>query len=592
MSGPSSAPRAALLLALLTASPPLVAAPTTDTLRSDLLKVDTLVRKSQRKAAPAGAKDTDALVDTFREGPDAMTTAACVKEKGGDLTCEINDYSLHALTAANVENLQLLGGESMKGVFALRKAGDATLATDFEAYCYALQSPKLFAMPASSPFANTAFEDAFKKTLGDRCRTPTVANARAFIAAALPLLEKTCQIENEGGRRQRLKFISENKWRGELGECDPARYDLHYRIAEKTGELTRTGVVPKGGDKCEDVFGDPLAALGADDGDDGDEETKAAPKKDPKPPVTMRQGLFDTAACEQVRWSETFAFMTINLDDGRKKSDAVDPRYETAMMALFEGELETARKGFLEILNRDPQNGFARLGLGVTRERLGETDEGIKEFDLALKTLKGQKIGHSLDGRAIALLHRGATRFEKGKAKEALVDFQEAAAIEPTSFDAHFWSAVALAELKRDKEAVVAFDRALSLRASFERVTDWVFGEFGDAESMLADFVTPPAEEMLNAAAWRLAVSKDSAARNGARALKYVKEALELVEGNNGRYLDTLAVAYAASGKFKEAVEAEQQAIEVIAAEGAEADERAAMEKRLALYKDGKTYME
>ena len=51
-------------------------------------------------------------------------------------------------------------------------------------------------------------------------------------------------------------------------------------------------------------------------------------------------------------------------------------------------------------------------------------------------------------------------------------------------------------------------------------------------------------------------------------------------------------MAYAAAGKFKDAVDTESQAIEQVSADGAEADEKEAMESRLALYKGGKIYTE
>lgn len=577
-------PRSVWGLFFLCTVAPAAPAVTSEAVRADLMRVDALVRKSQRKAKAAAADD---LVDLFRESPSSVTTAACAQEKGGDLACEFTDYSLHALSATNVEDLQLLGGEAMKSLFALRKSDDKTLPTDFEVFCYATQMPKLFDVPAASPFANTAFDGAFRKALGTRCKEPTLANARAFLKEALPLLERTCQVESEGARRQILKNTGENKWEGVAGDCDGARYDLHYDRARKSGELTRIALVTKGGDKCEDVFGDPLG-----DKDDDDENAAAKKVQAPKAPVTLRQGLFDTAACEQLRWSETFPFLTINLDQGKKNAEGGDPRYEAAVNALFEGDYDAATKGLGEILKKDPGNGLARLALGVARERSGKVEDAVREFGAALGALKAKKIGHSVDGRAVALLHRGATRFEHGKPKEALADFVQAAALEPTSFDAHFWAAAALGELKRDKEAAAEFVRALALRQSFERVTEFVFGEFGDTESMLADFVTPAAAEMLNAAAWRFAVSRDAAVRDGARAVEFARQACDLVDNRNGRYLDTLAVAYAAAGKFKDAAETEAQALEQITSEGAEKDERGAMEKRLALYKDNKTYTE
>lgn len=574
----------ALALLVFTAPPPAQAL-SSDAVREDLLKVDALVRRSQRRTK---AITSDDLTQVFRESPTAVTVTACSRAKDkDDLLCEFNDYSLHALSAANVDDLQLLGGESLKSLFALRRSDPQTLPTDFEVFCYAVQVPKLFDVAATAPYANTAFETAFSKLVQPRCKTPDLASAQAFISEALPLLAKTCQIESDGARRQHLKAVGEHKWVGVTGDCDSARFDLHYERSKKTGDLTRTEQDVKGGDKCEDVFGDPLS-----DKIDDDNEPLKTKKSPPRPPLVLAKGSFETSACDYVRWSETFPFLTINLDDGAPKGEAADARYEAAMTALFENDYDTAIRELNIIVKGDARNGLAHMALGIAFERTGKVDAAVKEFTTSIPLVKGRKIGHTVDGQVVGFLHRGATNYEHGKAQAALDDFKQAAALEPTSFTAHFWSAAALGALKRDKEAVAAFQRALSLRQSFERVTEFIYGEFGDAESMLADFVTPPREEMLNAAAWRLAVSKDAAARDGAVAVAYAQQACELTDNHNGRYLDTLSVAYAAAGQFKEAIATQGQALEQLTAEGADKDELAATQARLALFKESKAFTE
>ncbi len=559
--------------------------------RDDLVAGDRLVRRSQQvtlagpksaaKAAVPSAKD-EVVYDFFRDGGDRLTRVACEAKEGGALDCDFSDYSLHALTDANVESLSLLGGETLKGFFALKKATDATLATDFEVFCHVFALPRLLPLPDGAPFANQGFDANFKKALEGRCKTPDLKAAKAFLAEAGPLVQRTCQLESEGGRRQILRADGDRKWRGAPGECDAVRYELVYDAAKKSGSLTRTPVPISGGDKCEDVFGDPLA---------GDEAAEAGGDK-ARSAATLVTGTFDLGACDTVRWSESFPFLTINLVEATKKPAEPDPRYEQGVLALFEGETAEASKQLSTLTDADPKNGMARLALGVALEREQKLDLAAKEFEAASGLLKGKKIGHSADGRVVAFVHYGAMRFESGKASEALPQFDKAIAIEPTSFNAHFWKAAALAELKRDKEAAQSFTRALALRQSFERVTEFVFGEFGDTESMLADFVTPAPDVMLNAAAWRLATSKDEGVRDPTKAIDLAKQALDMADQRSGRYLDTLASAYAAAGKFPEAVDYETRAIEELGAEGAEAEEKKAMEGRLALYKAGKSYQE
>ena len=558
--------------------------------RALLFETDALLRQAGR--AGAGVTGSPRILEIFKEDAANVTLAAC-RDRDARLVCDFGAYSARPLTESNVESYELLGGDPLRSVFALKKSGDAALVTDFEVFCFADRLPKLFKVPADVPFSNAAFEQALAKIIDEHCKKPDLANAKAFLLKAVPLLARTCEVEHESSRSQ-LMAKEAGVWRGAPGECDAARYDLTADNA-KTLSLARTPIEVSGGDRCEEVFGDPLAF-------DADDSDLAAGKgagsgSSAKMGVRMTPGFFDLAPCDYLRWGETIPIMAAGARSSTPEAKAKRPdsggdkRFEEGMMALFEGETDQAVTKLAALSKADPKHGMARLALGVARERKGEA-AAMADFTAAADLLRGKPLGHSLDGRAVALIHRAATEFTHQKGKEALADLDEAVRLEPAAFAAHYWRANVLVDLKRDAEAATAFRRAIALRQSFGRITEFVFGEFGDAESMLADFVTPPEEEMLNAAAWRLAVSKDPKARDGAAAVRFAKEAVDRSESRNGRYLDTLAVAYAASGSYKEAVETETHAIDELMTEGADPEEKAAMDARLKLFKTGKPYGE
>jgi tetratricopeptide (TPR) repeat protein len=121
--------------------------------------------------------------------------------------------------------------------------------------------------------------------------------------------------------------------------------------------------------------------------------------------------------------------------------------------------------------------------------------------------------------------------------------------------------------------------------------------------------------DVLNAAAWVLATSRDSQLRSPKLALELSKQACELTSSRNAMFLDTLAAAYAASGNFDQAVETQKQALkelETLTQDGPSktktwalnasgsflgpaffyAEQKPSWQKRLGMYAEGKPYLE
>ena len=73
----------------------------------------------------------------------------------------------------------------------------------------------------------------------------------------------------------------------------------------------------------------------------------------------------------------------------------------------------------------------------------------------------------------------------------------------------------------------------------------------------------PDDAELLDDTAWILATNPNPSFRNGAEAVELARHAVKLTAAQDPRLLDTLAAAYAEAGRFAEAVQAAQQAIDL-----------------------------
>ena len=122
------------------------------------------------------------------------------------------------------------------------------------------------------------------------------------------------------------------------------------------------------------------------------------------------------------------------------------------------------------------------------------------------------------------------------------------------------------------------------------------YGSLGDLTNEVAHFrivtgLKPDDVGLLNNLAWILASTSNENIRDGREAVKLAERACELTERREPVLLGTLAAAYAAMGRFNEAVKTAEQARALASAAG----QREVAEKNrqlLELYRAGKPYRE
>src|SRR5262249_46344085 len=106
------------------------------------------------------------------------------------------------------------------------------------------------------------------------------------------------------------------------------------------------------------------------------------------------------------------------------------------------------------------------------------------------------------------------------------------------------------------------------------------------ADFRIASRKHPQSPKAYNEAAWLLATCPDPSIRNAEEAVAIAEELQRLWP--SAEYLDTIAAAYAAAGKWKDAVATQQRAISLSGGDAARAEE---FQRRLVMYEKRQVYL-
>ncbi|MBU0678624.1 MAG: tetratricopeptide repeat protein [Verrucomicrobia bacterium] len=217
---------------------------------------------------------------------------------------------------------------------------------------------------------------------------------------------------------------------------------------------------------------------------------------------------------------------------------------------------EEAAFHYREALFRDESLLVARSNLGAILARQGRYDEAVEEF---------AKVLAAAPYSPAVLMNMGMTKAHLGQEKEALGYLRQSVANNPLNEKARATYAWLLNANGYPEEAVAEYETALQMK--------------GDLK------------EGLNGLAWILATSPETELRNPARAIELAEAAIELPQGRSAEVLDTLSAAYAADGRFDDAVKAAEEALSIVKEVGL-TDVAKDIEARLAGYRAGRAYID
>lgn len=253
---------------------------------------------------------------------------------------------------------------------------------------------------------------------------------------------------------------------------------------------------------------------------------------------------------------------------------------ELGQHASTRGDWPEAARQFRKAVELSPDHAAMRLNLALTLNRMGDARAALAELQAALRVDPRLARAHFMMG---TLLERS------GRDQEAIDRYTAAVAHDPSLSEAHFRLADALRRIGRLETSLSSYQRVLELDPNSEEA------RFGEAMALVQLARYQQAAERLRVAmnlnagqpafsqalARLLAASPDPQVRDGQRALDLVQTLAE--QHKTTSVAETMAMALAEVGRFREAVEWQRLAMSV-AADAGHADIARRMAANLALY--------
>jgi tetratricopeptide (TPR) repeat protein len=189
----------------------------------------------------------------------------------------------------------------------------------------------------------------------------------------------------------------------------------------------------------------------------------------------------------------------------------------------------------------------------------------------------------------------GGVSLHTGKLQEAIGYYEQALRINRHFAGAHKGLGVALERTGKMPEAARQYEQALQIKPEDAETHEFLgsalnrMGNINDATAQYdaALRIKPDYLEARNNLAWLLATHTPAEGGDPVRAVALAEQVCKLSENGMANYLDTLAAAYAAAGRFDDAVGAAQKAIDLARA-SSQTNLAEKIEGRVQLYRAGR----
>jgi len=221
----------------------------------------------------------------------------------------------------------------------------------------------------------------------------------------------------------------------------------------------------------------------------------------------------------------------------------------------------------------------------LTRIQVKHWQSSMTLFEYTLKVTKNNAIAENSYGCAL---------FEAGRTDEALLHLSKAVKISPIYLDARGNLGQVLLKQGKFNEAIACFNELLEMSPGDNRTTAYTllgaaYHKAGKYKQAIQSWtkameLEPNRVDILNNLAWLSATVNDVSLQDANKAIELAQRACELTEYKNPVTLDTLATAYAAAGRFSDAVKIDEQAINAAKARG-QKNLVSEIQSRIELYK-------
>jgi tetratricopeptide (TPR) repeat protein len=243
--------------------------------------------------------------------------------------------------------------------------------------------------------------------------------------------------------------------------------------------------------------------------------------------------------------------------------------YNLAHLLVGEGKLDDAIVHYEKALEIDPADAEAHNNLGVTLFAIGRVDDAIAHYRKALAVRPNY--GEASCNLADALI-------SMGDLDGAIARYSACLRLSPNQAEAHYNLASALLRKGRTDEAIINFQKVLQLRPDSADAHSNLGSALlarGRVRDAMAEYrealrLSPENSAAQSDLAWLLATSSDPSLRNGSEAVALAEKADSESSrgGNRPIVLRILAAAYAEAGRFAEAREAAERALQAAQTQG------------------------
>jgi tetratricopeptide (TPR) repeat protein len=276
---------------------------------------------------------------------------------------------------------------------------------------------------------------------------------------------------------------------------------------------------------------------------------------------------YQTALRYQPTFPEAHFFLGNALDEQGRLDEAI-AEYQKALwfkptqeqthifmgMALAkQKKYDEAMAHYTAALKLNPDSAVAQNNLARLLHTQGKLDEAVEHYNAALE----------IDPKlSLARNNLGILLIQKGNFKEGTVQLREAMRLDPTNSETRLNLAFALNQQQQWPEAVELFSKTVrgnlpDPKAHYEfavalahlKRTREAMSQYASALLIQPDF-----PDALDGLAWILSTDANPNFRNGTEAVKMSERACELTGKNDPVKLKTLAAAYAETGRFEEAM--------------------------------------
>jgi tetratricopeptide (TPR) repeat protein len=268
---------------------------------------------------------------------------------------------------------------------------------------------------------------------------------------------------------------------------------------------------------------------------------------------SIAENCYGYALVEEGRLNEA----VLHLSNALRINPAyTDARNNLGKILLKQGKLNEAIACFNELIKRGKETAEVHYSLALTLGMQRKYDDAIKHLTAVIKLDPKFPDAHNKIGSAL---------LATGKTEEAITYLNEALRINADQVEVYINLGKAYSQLGKYEPAIQNWTKAVELK--------------------------PNNTDALNNLAWVLATIDEAWVEDANRAIEYAERACELTGYKEPVFMDTLGAAYAAGGRFEDAVRTAQQAIDAAKAGGRE-DLAGEIDNRIKLYQAGKRYIQ